>query len=776
MRVLLSFIFVLLLASCGGGGSSDNTSSPPTSNPPGNGSPPPTTNPPTNGDTTPPDAPVQSVSDNSDGTVRVSGTAEPGSIVAINFPDGSRESTTTAQNGSFGPIDSLLPQINGIISSTSTDSAGNQSVATETNYSNTVPPFPPNLSLTTNDNNSLTISGSAEAASVITLTFFDGSIITTNAQDNGVINLITDEAPQVSGVVTATATDVAGNESSIASAIHRVTPVFASPLRDLVDDAQAREIVRFLSQSTFGASEVDIQSLVASDANYGAWIDLQMAFPATDLLAKADERMLDSGLSVTSRANLDQAYHKQLITNDMLWDTFANGEDQLRQRVAFALSQIFVVSETSDTLFNNARGVAAYHDILARHAFGNYRDLMQAVTLNPIMGEYLSMIRNEKANDEENIRPDENYARELLQLFSIGLVMLNQDGSSQLDEDGQSIATYDQDIVKEFARVFTGWTYGNAQRWNFNGWLVGNMTAPMRAFEAFHDTGEKVLLGGEILPAGQTALENLEGALDNIFNHQNVPPFVSKQLIQRLVTSNPSPDYVSRISAVFRDNGEGVRGDLGAVVRAILLDEEARTGHLEGVETFGKIKEPLLKFTGLMRAFDVTAMHPINEAGDLAPTLRYFWPGITSGQRPYGAPSVFNFFRPDFSPPGPIRDAGLKAPEAQILNEYFITEATNYGSSAIFNSYDFLLNSCNDRISLLDGFGCPYADFSDELALTQNTADLLDRLDLLMLAGKMTPIMREALTTLAAQQTEPRFVVAEVVHLIYISPQFALQH
>lgn len=724
-------------------------------------------------DITAPLEPTQSISVNSDGTITVEGNAEMQSSVTITFPDGSRLLTSADSQSQYGLITSESPQTSGEVRVQAVDINGNASTQASEEYVDTSAPITPTVNIVVNDNRTVTVDGIAEAGSSIRILFEDGTDETTITSSNRLFGPVTSEQAQVSGNVAVTATDEAGNVSSVRNTAYEVAPENA--LWELVDDPQAKDIVRFLTQSTFGATESDIQQLVASEADYDAWLTQQLTAEPTHLLDKFEQRLREAGLPVTSRANLDYAYHKQLAASDMLWETFAYGDDQLRQRVAFALSQIFVVSETSDTLFNNARGVVAYHDMLATHALGNYRDLIEAVTLNPIMGEYLSMLRNEKANDEENIRPDENYARELMQLFSIGLVMLNDDGSIQLDENDQPIPTYDQDIIKAFASVFTGWTYGNATFWYFDGWLFGDTINSMKAFEALHDDNQKTLLNGRVLPAGQTAYEDLQGALDNLFEHPNVPPFIGKQLIQRLVTSNPSPAYVERISAVFKDNGDGVRGDLGAVVKAILLDEEARSGQLDNPATFGKLKEPVLKFTALIRAFDVIGEHPINAAGLLRPTLRFYWAGAASGQRPYGAPSVFNFFRPDHSPAGPIRDAGLVAPELQILNESFITEASNYGSAAIFNSYDFLLEDCQERIGHLDGFGCPYSEFTIEKALANNTGQLLDRLNLLMLAGEMGGITQDALTELAELQTEPRFVVAEVVHLIYISPEFAVQ-
>ncbi|MEP7705674.1 DUF1800 family protein [Paraglaciecola sp. 25GB23A] len=758
MRIVLLFWCSTLLVACGGGGSDTGSSN---------------TVPPIIVDSIAPSAPVQRVIDNEDGTIQVWGTAEAGSRVDITFPDGKSQVLTASQSGDYGPINSDTPQPNGMVSATATDSAGNRSSITKTNYTDTIAPLRPIPNIAVNDNKTISVSGKSEAQSLITVIYEDGSTATNITLADGTFSPITSAEAQFSGDIVVTATDAAGNVSSEAKLAYEIPAAHA--LWELAQDEQAKDIVRFLTQATFGPTERDIQNLVARGAKYEAWINAQIAIQPSSLLTKYEQRLQDAGFPVTSRENLDFSYPKQLAASDMLWDLFAYGDDQLRQRVAFALSQIFVVSETSDTLFNNARGIVAYHDLLANNALGNYRELIEAVTLNPIMGEYLSMIRNEKANSEENIRPDENYARELMQLFSIGLVMLNQDGSIQIDENGQPIPTYNQDTIKAFARVFTGWTYKNATSWDFDGWLFGDTINPMIAFENFHDTDEKILLNGEIVPAGQSASQNLKSALDNLFNHSNVPPFIGKQLIQRLVTSNPSPEYVSRISAVFRDNGSGVRGDLGAVVKAILLDTEARTGQRDRPSTFGKLKEPILKFTALIRAFDVTGLHPINEEGLQRQTLRFFYPAAASGQRPYAAPSVFNFFRPDHSPAGPIRDSDLVAPELQILNESFITNATNYGSAPIFNSYDFLLNDCQPRLNFLDGFGCPYPDFSDELALTNDISQLLSRLSLLMLAGDMSDITKDALSVLAQQQTEPRFVVAEVVHLIYLSPEFAVQ-
>ena len=267
------------------------------------------------------------------------------------------------------------------------------------------------------------------------------------------------------------------------------------------------------------------------------------------------------------------------------FDNTLNGSDQLRQRVAWALSQIFVVSQVG-ALQNLPNATADFYDMLARDAFGDYRKLLEDVTLHPAMGVYLSMLGNQKAVAGTNLRPDENYAREVMQLMSIGLVELNIDGSVKLDGGGQPVPTYDQSIIEGFARVFTGWNWScqstlpNCTFTNVRPQLAPvagyNQVLPMKLFAAQHETGTKKLLSGLTLPAGQTGEKDLQDALDNIAAHPNVAPFLSKQLIQKLVTSNPSAAYVQRVAQVFNNDGTGRRGNLGAVVRAILMDAEAR--------------------------------------------------------------------------------------------------------------------------------------------------------------------------------------------------------
>ncbi len=545
-----------------------------------------------------------------------------------------------------------------------------------------------------------------------------------------------------------------------------------------VDDDAAIEAARFLIQASFGPTQESIENLVDND--FSGWIDTQIALPQTRQLPRLDARITASGLDPLDKSDVEHAYLKDLHRSDIWWDTIIHGDDQLRQRITFALSQIFVISNVSDTLFHDARGIASYHDMLASHAFGNFRDLLEDVTLHPMMGEYLSMVRNEKADPIRNIRPDENYARELMQLFSIGLVMLNQDGTEQLDQNNQSIPTYDQEIIKAFARVFTGWMYGNAPFWYWFEWQSSSETIPMKAFPAFHDTEAKTLLNGTVLPADQSAEEDLDGALDNIFAHQNVAPFISKQLIQRLITSNPSPAYVARVAAIFNDNGNGEKGDLAAVVRATLLDTEARSGYEDVPTTFGKLKEPVLKVAHVWRAFGAEGTPTLDENNtqSVTPVIRFYGSNRELGQRPYGSPSVFNFYRPEFGQTGPISAANIVSPEFQILDENHITSATNRLAATAYSDAERVDRP--DNFNAIWDVGFINLDYQREKALAVSSQNLVDRLNLLLMTGTMSDAMETVLLDYIEfipplNDDLINLRVAETVHMIIVSPEFAVQ-
>lgn len=558
----------------------------------------------------------------------------------------------------------------------------------------------------------------------------------------------------------------------------------ALPRADSADWDQAKSAARFLQQTTFGPTEADI--LTVLNMGQEAWLAEQLAMPATLHLPRLDQRFASLGWEVTPQPEPEGAdgYNRDLQRSDVWWEVVLRSPDQLRQRVAFALSQIFVISNVSDVLYNDTRGIASYQDTLAQHAFGNYRELLEAVTLHPMMGEYLSMVRNEKADAERNIRPDENYAREIMQLFSIGLVELNIDGSVKTDEQGKPIATYDQQTIKAFARVFTGWNFATTNRWwEWTSDAIGE-TLPMKAYQNIHDTGEKTLLSGQVLAAGQSAEQDLAEALDNLFYHPNVGPFIGKQLIQRLVTSNPSPAYVERIARVFNDNGAGIRGDLKAVIQAILTDSEARNGHIQSPATFGKLREPILQIANLWRSFPAegTAVYNEDESAVAGMRIRYRGSDRKLGQRPYGAFSVFNFYRPDYAPPGELSQAQLLAPEFQIHTESVMIAKTNSLTEALFwrdKDADWVPGQ---RAGFNWDVYPPAIDISTEKTIAGDAAALIDRLNLLLCAGQIpAPARQQLIDYIDSLPYEDgsdysRMVrVQEAAGLIAASPYFALQ-
>ncbi len=503
------------------------------------------------------------------------------------------------------------------------------------------------------------------------------------------------------------------------------------------------EAFQFLNQATFGATEAEAARVV--ELGIEAWIDDQLARPASLQLPYLQSLPRPQFLFELQPDRVDAWFRNAL-----------DGDDQLRQRVAFALSEIMVVSQLG-ALGDATYALADYYDVLAENAFGNYRELIEAVTLHPAMGVYLSMLGNEKPDPARNIRPDENYARELMQLFSIGLVELNPDGSVRLDARGRPIPTYDQSIIEGFAHVFTGWTWAGAPGFRQAFPTDANQVIPMQLYPAYHDDGEKKLLGGVVLPAGQTGDQDLEAALDNIFNHPNVGPFIAVRLIQRLTSSNPSPGYVERVASVFDDDGSGTRGNLGAVVRAILTDPEARPDM--PMEIDGKLKEPLLRLTQLWRAYDARS-----ESGRYPLAAAY----VLFGQGPLQSPSVFNFFSPFYAPPGEIRDASLVAPELQIATEYQNTLVTNFMFFQCFG-----LNQASRDLAPDD----VYIDFSEEVAIAGDADALVDRVQEKLLGGPMSATLEnEILGMLELIPTEDAVIrAAEAIYFVVTSPEYAYQ-
>ena len=555
--------------------------------------------------------------------------------------------------------------------------------------------------------------------------------------------------------------------------------VFDSTFEEAVEgpfsDAQA---ARFLTQTTFGPTLADIKHLRA--IGYYAWLNEQYALPAT----------LHQPYVHAIRQSGEDVY--QNIRREAWWSAVLHGPDQLRQRVAFALSELLVVSDQGGGLDGYPEALAHYYDLLVQNAFGNYRDLLEQVTLSPVMGHYLSMFKNQKADPAQNIRPDENYAREIMQLFSIGLVQLNADGTPAL-VGGQPVPTYDQDTISGFARVFTGWSYphcdrdpadGTIQWWEWEwcpsgpvewpdpGWDDYEMV-PMVAYASYHDSvNSKQLLiyPGEALPggvlsAGGSAESDLQAALDNIFNHPNVGPFVVTRLIKRLVTSNPSPDYVARVVAVFDNNGLGVRGDLGATVQAILMDPQARTLP-PASSNAGKLREPLLRKTQLFRVLDANAV----DYG----RFREWWSNYL-GQQPLSSPSVFNFFLPDYSPTGPLFDLGLSAPEFQITNDTTVATVAQGLGSEIYWSWRGQDGELPEDIVM---------DLSDGMALANDPVRLVDHYDLLLMNRTMSDFMFNTLVNHVTNTTHwdgsvdqdaLRTRVQDTVWLIFTSPEYVIE-
>jgi uncharacterized protein (DUF1800 family) len=517
----------------------------------------------------------------------------------------------------------------------------------------------------------------------------------------------------------------------------------------------AAAAARFLTQATFGPKKADVDALTGKRlVDLRAWITAQMALaPSLHLDAvTADFNAFATG---------DNPQYSQNNRQAAWWKIAVTGSDQLRQRVALALSEILVVSDVNGTLFNNPRGLANYYDLLVRGAFGSFRTLLEDVTLSPIMGVYLSHLRNAKATYDSRgallASPDENYAREIMQLFTIGLNELQPDGTPKLDPAGLPIPTYTQTTISETAKVFTGWAFYSADaNPNFRAGAA-DYVRPMILYPAFHEDGAKTIVQGVQLPANQGGLKDLKDVLDTLFNHPNTGPFISRQLIQRLVTSNPSPGYVYRVAKVFADNGSGLRGDLGAVVRAILLDYEARTPSVADTAGFGKLKEPILRVTALLRAFDGASGDGRFIANSLANTER---PLIQAALR---APTVFNFFEPEYVEPGLLAAAGLYAPEFQIHNDTTAISVPNYLYSFIYATRS------TTNIGLT---------FDSYLTLAKQPGPLVDALNPLLSAGTIPTLMRDrivtALNALPASTSDLERVRA-AVYLVVSSPEASVQ-
>jgi uncharacterized protein (DUF1800 family) len=525
------------------------------------------------------------------------------------------------------------------------------------------------------------------------------------------------------------------------------------------------EASRFLQQATFGPSMAEINALTHS--TYDAWLDKQFAMPQTRLLPiiEPEYTKLEKG------KNLNQDLYFRAF-----WKTSATAPDQLRQRVAFALSEIFVIS-MEGMLDVKMRAVASYQDMLARNAFGDFRTLIEEVTRHPAMGIYLSHIKNQKEEPSKGRVPDENYAREVTQLFTIGLYELNTDGTPRM-KNGQAVETYDNDDITGLAKVFTGFSYGNGETTDQNFYNVGRTPdweiKPMTGYPQFHSVSEKDFLGVKI-PAN--TLPDPDGdlkiALDRLFNHPNAGPFFGRQLIQRLVTSNPGPAYVRRVAEAFNNNGAGVRGDMRAVIRAVLLDPEARSATSLQHKDFGKVREPVLRLSQWMRAF-----HATSASGEYQ-MYNTDNPGNALGQSPMRSPTVFNFFRPGFVPPGTRlanANANMVAPEMQIVSESSVAGYANFIQTTIEGGTG----------KTVDGKRDIQPDYAEQMALADSPERLVDHLDLLLTAGQLSVASRKRIVDGVAGVTIPannpvnaenarRNRVKLGILLIMVSPEYLVQ-
>jgi uncharacterized protein (DUF1800 family) len=526
-------------------------------------------------------------------------------------------------------------------------------------------------------------------------------------------------------------------------------PIFGASFEAPTDlPANDAEAARFLTQATYGPTVAEIARLRA--IGYSEWLRQEFNKPATAarpyMEAVNDARLADGQSGVSHNNRLDRWFH-----------TAATGSDQLRQRAAFALSQILVISDQNSTLGGEPIQVSEYWDILARNAFGNYRELLDEVTWNPSMGKYLSHFRNRKASSDGLRQPDENYAREVMQLFTIGLIERNLDFSPILS-GGQPIPTYNQSVVTEYAKVFTGFNYNNATSIS-NG---TNTYLRMKCIETEHDTTLKTVIGGSTIPAGQDCPSDVDDGLDLLFAHPNIAPFIARQLIQRFTASSPSSAYIQRVAQKFLNNGFGERGDLSAVIRQVLMDPEARNAP---TANSGKPREPMLKLTAMWRAWD--AQMPAADAYGNIP-MGMTNPSGTFGQRPLGADTVFNFFEPDYQQPGAIANSGLYSPEFQTLNESTLTSASNSYYTYSWNSYVGMSSPPSNR---------PLLNLAPLVALASDPTAMVAEVNKRMMYGSMSTNMQNVLRNMlifmdGASATDK---ARTVVYVTALSPEYAVQ-
>ena len=554
---------------------------------------------------------------------------------------------------------------------------------------------------------------------------------------------------QVAALVASTLLLSACGGSSNGGSTNPPTPPPAPPTV-----AELNEASRLAAQATFGMSYSEIESIAAQGKEN--WIDSQFTVPISDHGSVVADlvRRRNAGEFAQFEQDIEfLIYFRRLAW----WHQTVTAQDVLRQRVAFALSEIFVVSDSVDYLIIYPSALSNYYDTLLINSFGNYRDLLRDVTLHPAMGIYLSHVNNRRSDPVNNTFPDENYAREVMQLFSIGLFELNIDASVKLDNSGDPIPTYSNIEIREFAKIFTGLSFGGPN--SFFGNTLPQFLTPMAMFDAEHELGSKNLLNGTVVPAGQTGIQDIDAAVDNLFNHPNVGPFIGKQLIQRLVTSNPSSAYIERVARSFNGDSSGVRGDMQAVVRAVLLDPEAAAATTTMAE-FGKLREPVVRYASMLRQFGA------NSSDDFIANTGYFVQEFGK-QHPLSAPSVFNFFLPAHSPAGEIAAAGLVAPEFQITTSNSIV--------GVSNLIDFVILA--DLVTdAPEPFSPVSLNYDEYTGIADDVGALLDRLDILLTAGTLDMATRQAVETIVIDLDDMNLRVRIAIYMILLSSDYAVRH
>lgn len=573
----------------------------------------------------------------------------------------------------------------------------------------------------------------------------------------------------------------------------------SSPQQERVIISEIRAS-HFLTQATFGPTMDEIQALAARIRAVGyrsaisEWVDVQMQLPATSQVDTLIAMMRDNGYPDFENQDPDNVPNR--MRADAWWHNSITAEDQLRQRMAWALSQIFVVNDSNG--FNNTAiepsglprcaGHSHYYDIFTNNAFGNYRDVLGEVTRHPIMGNFLTHLNNRKADPSKNTFPDENYARECMQLFTIGLYKVKDlSGEYKLDR-GELIPTYDNEDIDTMARVFTGWTYNSH---GFAG--KANWTQLMKNYNLQHDRDAKVLLDGTTLPARNSGTRDTDAALDMLFNQLETSPFVSRLLIQRFTHSNPTPRYVGNVARWFHGGRRFSRGDLSNVVKGILLNREATNLRIKRIRdanqrviavevnsrpnNYTSLREPTVRVTHFLRAFKARSVGAGKRfyLGDMRPTLN---------QSPYKSPSVFNFYSPDHQPAGALTGTELVAPEFEILTSVSVNELHNFFADALRTRRIVPPKLKNRRVDIVIDLDDPYdvAKVQDYKEFrNEGLDDLMEYLDILLCQGTLSETTKTAITaaikravTSSSTTVRRRNAVQSAITLVLTSPDCAI--